>query len=45
MGKYGKYFILIGVVSLVLGIGTGLLIKNLTSSEEQQDTIEATNNE
>lgn len=28
MGKYSKFFILIGVVAFALGIGTGFFIKN-----------------
>lgn len=34
MKKYGKHFILIGIVSLALGVGFGLLIKTLVSEPE-----------
>lgn len=35
MKKYSKHFILIGIVSLALGVGFGLLIKTLVSEPEE----------
>lgn len=35
MKKYSKHFILIGIVSLALGVGFDLLIKTLVSEPEE----------
>lgn len=52
MKKYGKYFVLIGITALALGIGVGFLIKNLAMdpaedivSEEIQNRAQEIENE
>lgn len=40
MSKYTKYYIIIGIVSLALGLGTGFLIKGLTQNDETIQKVE-----
>lgn len=42
MKKHTQYFILIGIVSLALGLGVGFLIKKNMNKENAATTIEAT---
>lgn len=41
MNKHTQYFILIGIVSLALGVGVGLLIKKGMNKEEAAITTQA----
>ncbi|MFP4313306.1 MAG: hypothetical protein ACLFR0_03170 [Alphaproteobacteria bacterium] len=45
MKKYTKYFILIGVLALLLGLGAGFLIKNLVEEPAAQIVSEAIQND
>lgn len=41
MKKHTQYFILIGIISLALGIGVGLLIKKGMNKDDTATTTEA----